>query len=155
MADNQWSRGQAVGNRRDVLNEVSDRTQPHRLLCGALSMAAQPHSQRSIALRRKEVQEMLVPAPGAMPGTVDKEQRRFLRLTGGPLIDHIRHEPDSSAGCRFDAAEPSLNGSCTRWSCRRFPPKPMRFCRTPRSIATRWWWPIGGTFTSAPSVARR
>ena len=34
-------------------------------------------------------------------------------------------------------------------------PKPMRSCPTPRSTATRWWWPIGGTFTSAPSVARR
>ena len=95
MADHYRSSGQAAGNRIDIVNEIRHRTKLHGLGCWAFAMAAKAQSHRPIALFREEVEEMLVPAPGAVPGTVDKEQWNFVRFMGRPLFDHIEHEPDS------------------------------------------------------------
>ena len=67
--------GQTVGNHADVLDIVGDRTRPQRFVSRAAAMAAKAERQSAITLVGEEVQEIFIPAPGRMPGSVDEEQR--------------------------------------------------------------------------------
>ena len=54
-------------------------------------LLAKARRQRAIALVGEEIQEMLVPAPGCIPGTMNNEQRRWMRRRAMPSVDHFQH----------------------------------------------------------------
>jgi hypothetical protein len=96
VANDHWLGGKAVGNRRDVTHPVVDGTRPAILLI-AVAMVAEAQSHSPIALIGKEAQEVLVPTPGRMPGSVNKEQRNRMRCGGTPLVDHFKNGRHSLA----------------------------------------------------------
>ena len=85
MADQHRGATQVVGHRTDVFEVVGDGNLVQRLGCGAGAVSAQAHRDRAVAGVGEEVQEVVVPAPRAMPAAVHEQQRHRMRLAAGSL----------------------------------------------------------------------
>ena len=92
MADQDRPAAQIVGDRTDVVEVVGDGNLVQRLGCGAGAVPAQAHRHRAVAGVGEVIQEMVVPAPRAMPAAVHEKQRHGMVLAAGSLIDHLEHE---------------------------------------------------------------
>ena len=82
---------------RTIVDVVGDGARAQGLVVGAGAVPAQAQCDRAIARIGEEVQEVLVPAPRAMPAAVNEQQRHRMRVAAGPLVDHLEHEPDPLA----------------------------------------------------------
>src|SRR4051812_48521734 len=106
MTDHHRGCAQAVGDGRDVIDVVGDRAGAKRLGCRAVPMATKAYRQGAITLVGEEVQKVLVPAPRAMPGPMDEQQRHRMRVAARPFVDHFQHAPGSSSWGTYRSVEP-------------------------------------------------
>jgi hypothetical protein len=97
MADEHRLATQFLGGGPDIVEVVGDGHFAHRLRRGAGAVPAQAERDRAIARSCEEVQEVVLPTPCAMPAAVHEKQRHRMRVTAGPLVDHLEHEPDPLA----------------------------------------------------------
>ena len=91
VPDNHGLDIELVRCRFHVVDVVGDRTGSQPLRGDTLPMRAQADCDRSKPVLGEEVQEVVVPAPRAVPATVNEQQRHRMGRSAVSLVDDLEH----------------------------------------------------------------
>jgi hypothetical protein len=91
VPDNHWLAIELVRCRFHVVDVVGDRTGSQPLRGDTLPMRAQADCDGSKAVLGEETQKVIVPAPRAVPATVNEQQWHRMVRTAVTFVDDLEH----------------------------------------------------------------